>query len=178
MARIRLGAVGYLNARPLVYGLGHSARFDLRFDIPSKCADLLHGGDIDVGLIPSIEYLRGVPLAIVPDLDLSLAIGSSGFTGAIDDVRIFRSALSTTSVANLHTGSFTPVAPFTMNENDTPLTDRIVPTLFEQRDLCLEQQRILDARRGCAAEFRERGIAEGLLRRFHRGFAQILVCDM
>jgi len=42
---IRLGAVGYLNARPLVYKLDRSPNFSLRFDIPSKCADLLHAGD-------------------------------------------------------------------------------------------------------------------------------------
>ena len=57
--RVRLGAVGYLNARPLVHGLDASARFDLRYDVPSECARLLHEGAIDVGLIPSIEYLRG-----------------------------------------------------------------------------------------------------------------------
>jgi chorismate dehydratase len=60
MRAIRLGAVDYLNARPLVYGLElHSAEFTLRFDVPSKCAALLHEGSIDVGMIPSIEYLRG-----------------------------------------------------------------------------------------------------------------------
>ena len=57
--RVRLGAVGYLNARPLVFGLDSSPRFTLRFDVPSRCAELLHQGAIDVGLIPSIEYLRG-----------------------------------------------------------------------------------------------------------------------
>lgn len=56
---IRLGAVGYLNARPLVYGLERSPRFDVRYDLPSECARLLHAHEIDVGLIPSIEYLRG-----------------------------------------------------------------------------------------------------------------------
>jgi chorismate dehydratase len=55
----RLGAVEYLNARPHVYGLDRSSRFDVRFDVPSKCAELLHEGAVDVGLIPSIEYLRG-----------------------------------------------------------------------------------------------------------------------
>jgi chorismate dehydratase len=59
VATVRLGAVGYLNARPHVYGLDQSPRFDLRFDVPSKCAELLHDGDVDIGLIPSIEYLRG-----------------------------------------------------------------------------------------------------------------------
>ena len=59
MTRARLGAVSYLNARPCVVGLDRDPRFDLRFDLPSRCASLLHAGSIDVGLIPSIEYLRG-----------------------------------------------------------------------------------------------------------------------
>lgn len=72
MRAVRLGAVDYLNARPLVYGLElHSHRFALRFDVPSKCAALLHEGSIDVGMIPSIEYLRGhQSYRIVPDLGI------------------------------------------------------------------------------------------------------------
>jgi chorismate dehydratase len=67
MTRVRLGAVGYLNARPLVYGLERQPRFELRYDVPSECARLLHAHAIDVGLIPSIEYLRGPqPYAFVP----------------------------------------------------------------------------------------------------------------
>ena len=67
-ATIKLGAVDYLNARPLVYGLEmRTDLFSLRFDVPSKCAALLHEGSIDVGMIPSIEYLRGrEPYQIVP----------------------------------------------------------------------------------------------------------------
>jgi chorismate dehydratase len=71
---VRLGAVGYLNARPLVYGLERNPRFKVRYDVPSECARLLHEGTIDLGLIPSIEYLRGGPYCIVPDL----AIASNG----------------------------------------------------------------------------------------------------
>jgi chorismate dehydratase len=77
--RVRLGAVGYLNARPLVYGLDRISRFDLRYDVPSECARLLHEGAIDVGLIPSIEYLRGGPYRIVPDL----AIASRGSVASV-----------------------------------------------------------------------------------------------
>ena len=67
MTPVRLGAVGYLNARPLVYGLERRPRFDLRYDIPSECAALLHAHSTDVGLIPSIEYLRGPqPYLFVP----------------------------------------------------------------------------------------------------------------
>jgi len=66
MTPIRLGAVEYLNARPLVYGLERDGRFRLRYDVPSRCAALLHEGAIDVGMIPSIEYLRGADSRIVP----------------------------------------------------------------------------------------------------------------
>jgi chorismate dehydratase len=72
MPLTRLGAVDYLNARPLVYGLDRRTDlFSLRFDVPSQCAMLLHGGAIDVGMIPSIEYRRGsTQYLIVPDLGI------------------------------------------------------------------------------------------------------------
>jgi chorismate dehydratase len=103
-ARVRLGAVGYLNARPLVYGLDRLPRFGVRYDVPSACARLLHAHDIDVGLIPSIEYVRGSAYQIVPDL----AIASRGpvasvaiyTTRPIADVRsIALDTSSRTSVA-------------------------------------------------------------------------------
>ena len=70
MKKICLGAVAYLNARPLVYGLEPSPLFDLRFDPPSQCAELLHANDIDVGMIPSIEYCRGSEYRIVPGMGI------------------------------------------------------------------------------------------------------------
>jgi chorismate dehydratase len=73
--RLRLGAVSYLNTKPLVHGLGaFPDQFDVRFDVPSKCATLLHDGAVDLGLIPAIEYLRGHDYHIVPDV----AIASDG----------------------------------------------------------------------------------------------------
>jgi chorismate dehydratase len=69
MNPIRLGAVDYLNARPLVYGLDkRQDHFALRFDPPSRCAVLLHEGSIDVGMIPVIEYCRGPEYRIVPGM--------------------------------------------------------------------------------------------------------------
>jgi len=79
MTRVRIGAVGYLNARPLVYSLDRQPRFHLRFDVPSECSRLLHANAIDIGLIPSIEYLRGDPYCIVPDL----AIASRGLVASV-----------------------------------------------------------------------------------------------
>jgi chorismate dehydratase len=69
---LRLGAVSYLNTKPLVYGLdAHPAEFTVRFDVPSKCAALLHEGSVDLGLIPAIEYLRGRNYHIVPDISIA-----------------------------------------------------------------------------------------------------------
>lgn len=78
MNTVRIGAVEYLNARPLVFRLEQDPRFDVRFDWPATCATLLHDGAIDVGIIPSIEYLRGPADAtgaqayhIVPNVSVS-----------------------------------------------------------------------------------------------------------
>ena len=102
---IRLGAVGYLNARPLVYGLEHEPRFSLRYDVPARCARLLHDNEIDLGLIPAIEYLRGPrTYGIVP----GVAVVSKGPVASVAlytrmDPRDIRSvamdATSRTSVA-------------------------------------------------------------------------------
>jgi chorismate dehydratase len=71
MTALRLGAVSYLNTKPLVYGLdAHPEQFDVRFDVPAKCAELLHENKVDLGLIPAIEYLRG-DYAIVPGISIA-----------------------------------------------------------------------------------------------------------
>lgn len=81
--RVRLGAVSYLNARPLVFGLERHPEFDVRYDIPAECARLLHAHEIDVGLIPSIEYLRGRrSYAVVPG-------GAVISNGAVASVAIY-----------------------------------------------------------------------------------------
>ncbi|HEX2445507.1 MAG TPA: menaquinone biosynthesis protein [Vicinamibacterales bacterium] len=72
MSALKLGAVDYLNARPLVQGLdGRADRFALRFDPPSRCAALLHAGEIDLGMIPSIEYLHGNDYRVVPGVSIA-----------------------------------------------------------------------------------------------------------
>ncbi|HET7617137.1 MAG TPA: menaquinone biosynthesis protein [Vicinamibacterales bacterium] len=97
---VRLGAVGYLNARPLVYGLDRDPRFALRFDVPSACSSLLHADRIDVGMIPSIEYQRGsddyriVPgLGIISDGD----VASVALFSRVPIDRVTRLGLDTSS---------------------------------------------------------------------------------
>jgi chorismate dehydratase len=59
--QIRVGAVSYLNAKPLYYGLCDlGPRVRLTMEVPSLLAEQLAAGELDVALIPSVEYLRGV----------------------------------------------------------------------------------------------------------------------
>jgi chorismate dehydratase len=65
---LRIGAVSYLNTKPLVYGLGERIpQARLVFDLPSRLADQLAAGDLDVALIPSIEYFQNPQYSIVSD---------------------------------------------------------------------------------------------------------------
>ena len=58
---LRIGAVSYLNTKPLIHDLrkrlGDAGTLSL--DLPSQLADDLRQGRLDVALIPSIEFFRG-----------------------------------------------------------------------------------------------------------------------
>jgi len=57
--RLRIGAVSYLNSQPLVDSLAqHFHDWEVTYDVPSRLADHLATGQLDVGLIPSIEWIR------------------------------------------------------------------------------------------------------------------------
>jgi chorismate dehydratase len=62
----RIGAVSYLNTKPLIY---HLEKFltnsVITLDLPSRLADRLACDELDVALIPSVEFLRGKNLSIV-----------------------------------------------------------------------------------------------------------------
>jgi chorismate dehydratase len=70
---LRLGAVSYLNVEPMIYGLGDDPRYRLKRDVPSRIAEWLHAGEVDLATIPSIEYAFG-DYVIVP----GIAIASRG----------------------------------------------------------------------------------------------------
>jgi chorismate dehydratase len=72
---VRIGAVGYLNARPLTWALDRDPdRWRIRYDLPAVCASLLQSGAVDLGLTPSIEYLHAADYKFVP----GIGIGSRG----------------------------------------------------------------------------------------------------
>lgn len=64
----RIGAVTYLNSRPLIEGLEEILTSDqFRLDYPSRLADDLHHDRLDVALIPSIEYFQAPDYRIISD---------------------------------------------------------------------------------------------------------------
>jgi chorismate dehydratase len=68
VADVRVGAVSYLNSKPLVEDLGlllPDAEVSLNY--PSRLADDLATGDLDIGLIPVVECMRDPDYEIISD---------------------------------------------------------------------------------------------------------------
>src|SRR5690349_20388463 len=78
MRRPRVGHIQFLNCLPLYWGLMRSGALldvDLRKDSPDQLNAALVVGDLDIGPISLVEYLRHADeLLLLPDL----AVGSDG----------------------------------------------------------------------------------------------------
>ncbi len=76
--RPRVGHIQFLNCLPIYWGLVRSGALldvDLRKDTPDRLNDALVRGDLDIGPISLVEYLRHADeLVLLPDL----AVGSDG----------------------------------------------------------------------------------------------------
>src|SRR5436305_13630105 len=116
---IRLGAVSYLNTGPLVYGLERRPeRFQIRFDVPSRCAALLHEHQVDPGLIPSIEYLHGADYHIVPGVAIvsdgpvaSVALFSRKPVREIASVALYASSRTSVALLKILCARWFEIAP-------------------------------------------------------------------
>jgi chorismate dehydratase len=70
----RVSLVQYLNSAPLGWAFLHGplqGRYDVTPSFPSVCADQLAKGEVDIGLIPSIEYQRIPNLKVIPGISIS-----------------------------------------------------------------------------------------------------------
>lgn len=66
-SKIKVGAVSYLNTKPLLYGIEHSDiinEIDLIVDYPSNLAKLLTVGEIDLALLP-VAAMKDIPNATI-----------------------------------------------------------------------------------------------------------------
>lgn len=83
--KVRVGAVSYLNTKPLIYGFENGMmkeEVDLLIDYPSMIAGLLLNDEIDVGL---------VPVAIIPEMKEHYIISNYciGSVGKVASVCLF-----------------------------------------------------------------------------------------
>jgi chorismate dehydratase len=71
LPKLRVGIVNFLNSKPLAWGFmkGHHADlFAPSYHPPALVARLLGQGNLDIGLIPSIEVQRIPNLRVLPDM--------------------------------------------------------------------------------------------------------------
>jgi len=85
LEKIRVGIVNYLNTKPLIYGLDKppvANLIELVGDYPSRVAELLIKGEVDIGLIP---------VAVIPQLPTAHVVGNYciGTEGEIASVALF-----------------------------------------------------------------------------------------
>jgi chorismate dehydratase len=77
-SRPRVGHIQFLNCLPIYWGLVHSGALldvELTKDTPDRLNDMLVAGELDIGPISLVEYLRNADdLVLLPDL----AVGSDG----------------------------------------------------------------------------------------------------
>src|SRR2546425_275730 len=68
----RVAASSYLNTAPLIWSFIHGSQrgaVELFTDkAPARCAEMLASGEVDVALVPVIEYQRISDILIVPDV--------------------------------------------------------------------------------------------------------------
>jgi chorismate dehydratase len=104
-ARIRIGAVNYLNTKPLVYGLERYApQAEIVLDLPSRLADKLAEGRLDVALIPSIEFFHDPTYTIVSNACIACR-------GPVLSVKLFsRGPIESIRTLALDEGSRTSIA--------------------------------------------------------------------
>ncbi len=103
---VRIGAVSYLNTKPLIFGLEAliGSRDVLSLALPSLLATDLATGAIDIGLIPVVEYFQHPEFQIVSNAVIACR-------GPVWSVRIFfRCEPSQVKTLALDEGSRTSVA--------------------------------------------------------------------
>ena len=81
---LRVGAVPFVNARPLLRYLDTSTppEIELILDIPVKLTEMMTEGLLDAALLPSIEYFRSDDYKIIPGFSICAE-------GAVESVCIF-----------------------------------------------------------------------------------------
>lgn len=78
MSRLRVSAINYLNTAPLMWNFDRgsqkeelSKQFEIDYTIPSRCAQMLAEGSVDIGIIPVAAYATIPGLIVLPDVAIA-----------------------------------------------------------------------------------------------------------
>lgn len=109
MKRLKISAISYLNTAPLMWDFDHGElrrKFEVHYTLPAACAEELHAGTADIGIIPTIAYQTIPELQVIPQVAIaakgavrSIVLVSKAQLGKIKTVAVDSS--SRTSVALL-----------------------------------------------------------------------------
>jgi chorismate dehydratase len=80
--KIKVGAVSYLNTKPLIYGFEQGMmkdEIDLLIDYPARVAEMLMHNEIDIGLIP----VAAIPLIKTPYIISDYCIACNGEVASV-----------------------------------------------------------------------------------------------
>ncbi|MDI6735458.1 MAG: menaquinone biosynthesis protein [bacterium] len=128
---MKIGAIPFLNVKPLIYKLEACLAIDksveLVYEYPSTLSGLLKSGQIDVGIIPTIDYFRGIGKFVIPKICISSY-------GKVASVKLFyKDTISSIKEVAVDKGSSTSVALLRIILSElysiSPLFKEITPVL-------------------------------------------------
>ena len=79
MPPLKISAISFLNTAPLMWDFEHPTsedrnlldKFEFSYTVPSKCAQELLAGTVDIGIIPSVTFATIPGLIILPDVAIA-----------------------------------------------------------------------------------------------------------
>ncbi len=67
MAKLKIGVVPYMNAKPFIYGFQKIAdEVDIVYGVPSTLPQMVENDELDIILMPSVGYFRSEGYKIIP----------------------------------------------------------------------------------------------------------------
>jgi chorismate dehydratase len=123
---LRIGCVKYLNARPLIHGWpGH-----VDFDHPSALCKRLAGGELDIALVSSVEFLRNPIYRILDDVSISshgpvysVIVAHQGKISELDEIELDPAAETSTNLLRCLLAEL-KLAPGIVRPSTSSITDR------------------------------------------------------
>lgn len=135
---MKIGAIPFLNVKPLIYKLEIDKSVELVYEYPSTLSSLLKNEQVDAGIIPTIDYFRGAGKFVIPKICISsygkVASVKLFYKNAISSIKeVAVDKASSTSVALLRIilseiysisplfKEITPLLPQSLEENESVL---------------------------------------------------------